>query len=134
MALAIRADQLDIIPKQQRARLSNKPFAAIDKSTARGRRTRDVAVRLLADIGNPDDMVAIEQCIALAELTVRAEEARRAYNPDHNALAVIVRLEGLIDRRRRKLIADYKPPPKPRSVPTLAELQAKREAQEAITS
>jgi hypothetical protein len=103
------------IPKKFRSKLTNRPLAAIDRHTARGRRVGDLAMRLLADVGN-DDAAVVDACIGLAELIFTAEQARRADTPDLNQ---IVRLEGLIDRRRRKLLAEHKPRPK---LPTLASL------------
>ena len=110
------------LPKKLRARLSNKPLAIANLNTARGRRLRDIALLLHADIGNAPG--ALGDCVAIAELQVAAEEARRAPSPDLNA---VVRIEGLVDRRRRQLLAEHRAkrePPKPDLDAYVAKLHA----------
>jgi hypothetical protein len=57
-------------------------------------------VRLLAGVADPGDPLVIADCLGLAELRIKADELRR--DPRSDPLA-IVRLEGLIDRRMRRL-------------------------------
>jgi hypothetical protein len=83
-------------------------MAVVDLNTARGRLIHDTAARLLAGVGDPNNPLTISDCLALAELRVRADELRRDPASDPN---VIIKLEGLIDRRMRRLGLDRKREP-----------------------
>jgi hypothetical protein len=78
-------------------------MAALQLNTARGRLVHDTAARLLAGVANSNDPLIIADCLALAELRVRADELRRDPASDPN---VVIKLEGLIDRRMRRLGLD----------------------------
>ena len=62
------------LPKRQRARRTNDPFANL----ARGRRTADLVRAYLVALDDPTDIARQAAVIAPAELQVRAEEARSA--------------------------------------------------------
>jgi hypothetical protein len=76
---------------------------ALTTNTTHGRWVHDVAARLLEQLGNPSDELLVSDVIALAELRWRADQLRR--DPNASALDV-VRIEGLVDRRTRKLGLD----------------------------
>jgi hypothetical protein len=78
-------------------------MAGLSLNTARGRLIHDTAARLLAGVADPDNPLVIADCIALAELRVRGDELRRDPASDPN---VTIKLEGLIDRRMRRLGLD----------------------------
>jgi hypothetical protein len=103
---------------------------ALQLNTARGRLVHDTAARLLAGVADPDNPLVIADCIALAELRVRADELRRDPTSDPN---VVIKLEGLIDRRMRRLGLDRKrePPSTPDLKTYLAGLKAEVPATEA---
>jgi len=73
---------------------------ALNRNTVRGRLVHDIAARLLAGVADPDNPLIVADCLALAELRVRADELRRDPASDPGA---VVRLEGLVDRRMRRL-------------------------------
>jgi hypothetical protein len=85
--------------RKRRSRLASNPLCAVSLNTARGRLIHDTAVRLLAGVAAPDPLV-IADIVALAELRVKADELRRDPASDPN---VVVKLEGLVDRRMRRL-------------------------------
>ena len=107
----------------RRSRLASNPMAGLSLNTARGRLVHDTAARLLAGVADPDNPLVIADCIALAELRVRADELRRDPTSDPN---VVIKLEGLIDRRMRRLGLDRKrePPSTPDLKTYLAGLKA----------
>jgi hypothetical protein len=83
----------------RRSKLASNPLRALNTNTTRGRLVHDIAARLLAGVAAPDPLV-IADVVALAELRVRADELRRDPASDPN---VVVKLEGLVDRRMRRL-------------------------------
>jgi hypothetical protein len=74
---------------------------------------------LLEQLGNPSDELVISDVIALAELRWRADQLRR--DPSASALDV-VRIEGLVDRRTRKLGLDRRGKREPDADPGLGQL------------
>jgi hypothetical protein len=102
-------------------------MAALQLNTARGRLIHDTAARLLTGVGDPNNPLTISDCLALAELRVRADELRRDPASDPN---VVIKLEGLIDRRMRRLGLDRKrePPSAPDLRSYLAGLKAEAPA------
>ena len=93
------------MPKRQRARRTNDPFAGLDMNTARGRRTADLVRAYLAASGNPDGIERQAAAIAAAELQVLAEEVRAtALKEGASAdLDRVVRMQGAADRALRRL-------------------------------
>jgi hypothetical protein len=87
----------------RRSKLAGNPLLALNTNTTRGRLVHDTAVQLLAGVAEPDNPLTIADAVALAELRVRAGEMRRDPNSD---LLALVRIEGLIDRRTRRLGLD----------------------------
>jgi hypothetical protein len=69
--------------------------SAASLNTTRGRLIHDTAARLLDDVADRSNPLAIGDCIALAELRIKADALRR--DPASDPLAV-VRIEGLVDR------------------------------------
>ena len=100
----------------RRSRLASNPMAGLSLNTARGRLIHDTAARLLVGVADPNNPLTISDCLALAELRVRADELRRDPASDGN---LIVKLEGLIDRRMRRLGLDRKREP---AGPTLGQI------------
>jgi hypothetical protein len=112
----------------RRSKLASNPMRAVSTNTTRGRLVHDTAVQLLARVADPDNPLVIADIVALAELRVRADELRRDPASDPN---VVVKLEGLVDRRMRRLglgLDRHKAPP---AGPSLAEHLAKRAAERA---
>jgi hypothetical protein len=98
----VQIPRLHPAPRRRSAVAAN-PLRAISTHSARGRQINDTAARLLALLEHPTDELIIADVIALAELRVKADELRR----DPNASPLdIVRLEGLVDRRTRRLGLD----------------------------
>jgi hypothetical protein len=87
------------VSPQRRSRVGVNPWTAINRNTRHGRHVHDIAVRLLATAADPSDPLVVADAIALAELRVRADEARRDPGCD---IEQVVRLEGLVDRRMRR--------------------------------
>jgi hypothetical protein len=100
MADAIRAE----LPARHRSRLTNKPLAAVDKRTVRGRRIRDLVQSLIADLAEPVDAGIVAEAVEVAEITLAAETARRSPQPDPNS---IVRLQRLCASMRAAFFAAY---------------------------
>jgi hypothetical protein len=88
---------------KRRSALASNPLAGLSTNTTRGRLVHDTAAQLLAGVEDPDNPLIVADAVALAELRIRAGEMRRDPNSDPLAL---VRLEGLIDRRTRRLGLD----------------------------
>jgi hypothetical protein len=84
----------------QRSRLADSPLRAINRRTRTGRAIHAIVARLLADVVDPTNPLTVSDCIALAQLRIRADEARRDPACDPNT---IVRFEHLIDRRMKRL-------------------------------
>ena len=113
-----RIPRLHPIPYRRSAIASN-PLRGISTYSARGRQIHDTAARLLALLEHPTDELIIADVIALAELRVKADELRR----DPNASPLdIVRLEGLVDRRTRRLGLDRRGKREPEADPGLGQL------------
>jgi hypothetical protein len=89
----------------RRAKLTNNPFAAFDRNTARGRRLTDLVRGYLNGLGNPTDVALQAQVIAAAELQVLAEETRSAalQSPATADLDNLVRVQSVADRAVRRL-------------------------------
>jgi hypothetical protein len=105
----------------QRSHVADNPLRAINRRSVHGRMIHAIVARLLANVDDPGDPLVIADCIALAELRVRADQARRDPVSDPDAL---VRLEGLIDRRTKRLgVARSKPSSS--ALPSLGELLAR---------
>jgi hypothetical protein len=105
------------LPKRQRARRTNDPFANLDMNTARGRRTADLVRAYLGALSYPADIERQAAVIAAAELQVLAEEARAAALKEGAAadLDRVVRMQGAADRAVRRL--GIKPGgPKPQTI------------------
>jgi hypothetical protein len=103
----------------RRSAIASNPLRAISTHKARGRLVHDIAARLLALLEHPTDELIIADVIALAELRVKADELRR----DPNASPLdIVRLEGLVDRRTRRLGLDRRGRREPEADPGLGQL------------
>jgi hypothetical protein len=113
------------LPKRQRARRTNDPFANLDMNTARGRRTADLVRAYLAALGHPADIERQAAVIAAAELQVLAEEARAAALKEGAAadLDRVVRVQGAADRAVRRLGIKPGGAPKP---PTIKDYLAAR--------
>jgi len=93
---------------------------------ARGRLIHDTAARLLVGVADPNNPLTISDCLALAELRVRADELRRDPASDPN---VVIKLEGLIDRRMRRLGLDRRRhEPTAPLAPTFAEIARSAQA------
>jgi hypothetical protein len=84
----------------RRSKLASNPLRALNTNTTRGRLIHDTAARLLAGVADPDNPLVVADVVALAELRVRADELRRDPATDPN---VVIKLEGLVDRRMRRL-------------------------------
>jgi hypothetical protein len=111
----------------RRSKLASNPLRGISTYSARGRQIHDTAARLLALLEHPTDELIIADVIALAELRVKADELRR----DPNASPLdIVRLEGLVDRRTRRLGLDRRGKREPDSDRGLGQLLVDEHAQE----
>jgi hypothetical protein len=83
---ASRVRSVDL-PKRQRARRTNDPFAGIDTNTARGRRIADLVRAYLLALGSPPEIERQAEVIAAAELQVLAgAQARRAPRCSRGAL------------------------------------------------
>jgi hypothetical protein len=117
--------RLHPLPRRRSAVAAN-PLRAISTHSARGRQINDTAARLLALLEHPTDELIIADVIALAELRVKADELRR----DPNASPLdIVRLEGLVDRRTRRLGLDRRGKREPDADPGLGQLLVDEHAQ-----
>ena len=83
-------------------------------------------------LGNPRSATTQAEILALAELTTLAELKReQALNGERSgdkALSILVRLEGQVARRRRRLGLDQ--PPAAPTAPSLAEYTRSREVAE----
>jgi hypothetical protein len=91
--------------KRHRSKQVRNPLAGLSLRTARGRFINDMAAHLLASIpGHEANPLAVNDCVALAELRWRASELRR--DPDCN-VQVLFKLESLIERRTQRLSARY---------------------------
>jgi hypothetical protein len=114
---SLRRSTGDALPKRQRAKRTNDPFAGLDMNTARGRRTADLVWAYLTALGNPDSIERQAAAIAAAELQVLAEEARAAALKEGATadLDRVVRMQGAADRALRRLgikpAAAAMPPP-----------------------
>src|SRR5262245_8251270 len=111
----------------RRSRLASNPMAALQLNTARGRLIHDTAARLLVGVADPADPLTISDCLALAELRVRADELRRDPASDPN---VVIKPEGLIDRRMRRLGLDRRNR-EPAAAPSFADIAAQAQADAA---
>jgi hypothetical protein len=91
--------------RNRRSKRATNPLRGLSLNSARGRYINDVAARLLATLpGYSDNTLAVNDCVALGELSWRASEMRR--DPAANA-EVLIKLEGLVDRRMRRLHLRY---------------------------
>jgi hypothetical protein len=106
----------------RRSKLGSNPRKAVSLNTVRGRLIHDIAARLLAGVADPDNPLIVADCLALAELRVRADELRRDPASDPN---VVVKLEGLVDRRMRRLGLGLERKRAEAPVETYAELSAR---------
>ena len=70
----------------RRSRLASNPMAGLSLNTARGRLIHDTAARLLVGVADPNNPLTISDCLALAELRVRADELRRDPASDGNLI------------------------------------------------
>jgi hypothetical protein len=85
----------------RRSRLVSKPLKAIRRDNAEGRYVNDLAARWLKLVdGDPADPLVIAAVVAAAELSWRADQARRDPLTD---IALLVRLENAVVRRLRVL-------------------------------
>ncbi len=93
------------LPSRQRAKRTNDPLADINRNTARGRRTADLARAFMDAAGNPQTPERQAAVIAAAELTVIAEAARAAAlaGTGNVDLDQVIRVQGAADRAVRRL-------------------------------
>jgi hypothetical protein len=103
-------------------------MAGLSLNTARGRLIHDTAARLLDGVADPNNPLIVSDCLALAELRVRADELRRDLASDPN---VVIKLEGLIDRRMRRLGLDKQHKLTASSAPTFADIATQAQADAA---
>jgi hypothetical protein len=82
------------------SRLGDNPWKTINRRTRKGRRVRAIVQRLLVDIPNRDDPLLLADVIGIAQLMILAADMRADPTTDPVPL---IRLEGLIDRRVRRL-------------------------------
>lgn len=117
--------------RKLRARVTNNPLSR-SRNTPSGRRIRDLFLEFAAMLGNPRSATTQAEILALAELTTLAELKReQALNGERSgdkALSILVRLEGQVARRRRRLGLDQ--PPAAPTAPSLAEYTRSREVAE----
>ena len=115
-----------------RARVTNNPLSRASRNTASGRRIRDLYNEFAAVLGNPRSPTTQAELLALAELTTLCESKReQALNGERSgdkALSILVRLEGQVARRRRRLGLDQ--PPAAPVAPTLDEYLTQNYAQQ----
>jgi hypothetical protein len=116
------------LPKKQRSKRTNDPFAGIDTNTARGRRIADLVRAFLTELGDPAAITLQARAVAAAEMVTLAEEARAAAlkggGVDLDRLDRVIRLEGAVARSVRALgLPDRK---REAEGPTLSDILAER--------
>jgi hypothetical protein len=90
-------------PPIQPSRRADNPWRQINLRTERGRRIRVLAERLLYGIPNGDDPLVLGSIISTAELMIICADLRSRPLANASDTATLVRLEGLVDRRVRRL-------------------------------
>jgi hypothetical protein len=98
-----------VVPKlhpslRRRSKLASNPMARLNQNSTHGRLVNDIAARLLESVEDRNP-IAIADCLALAELRIRADEMRRDPASDPN---VVIKLEGLVDRRTQRLFGKHR--------------------------
>ena len=87
-----------------RSAITSAPAARLDGRSAIGRRVRDLFKALMARLGDPSDIVAQADIMALAELKAAAETARVCLlKGEKQNTNEIVRLENLVRRAEARV-------------------------------